>query len=134
MISEKALELAAELKHTEFKASPIWLLQFKKRHNIQQYVLHGESGSADKVDVDVGKAELPSFLSGAKLALVWQRLQSFLKSNSVSRGLARFVDVSMEMQSEDSELDKTTVTASHQQAVVTDFIKAVTKITTLPPN
>ncbi len=77
MIRENALELAAELKHTEFKASPNWLLLFKKQHNIQQYVLHGESGSADNAYVDVGKAELPSILSGAKLALVWQRLQSF---------------------------------------------------------
>ncbi len=47
----------------------------------------------------------------------------FIQVNRASlRGLARFVDESMEMQ---SELDKTVVTASYQQAVVTDFFKAV---------
>jgi hypothetical protein len=51
-----------------------------------------------------------------------------VEANSASRGLARFVDISMEMQ---SELDKTVVTASHQQAMVTDVFKAVPKTTTI---
>jgi hypothetical protein len=59
------------------------------------------------------------------------KVAEFFHTNSVLRGFARLVDVSMEMQ---SELDKTTVTASYQQAVVTDFFKAVPKITTLPPS
>ncbi len=51
------------------------------------------------------------------------KIAEFIQVNSASRGLARFVDVSMEMQ---SELDKTVVTASHQQAVVTDFFQGRT--------
>ena len=56
------------------------------------------------------------------------KIAEFIQVHSASRGLARFVDVSMEMQ---SEPDKTVVTASHQQAVVTDFFKAVPKTTTI---
>ena len=67
LIREKALVFAEELKHSEFKASPNWLILFKKLHNIKQYVLNGEAGSADKVYVDVGKAELPLILSGTDL-------------------------------------------------------------------
>ena len=55
------------------------------------------------------------------------KVSEFIQVNSASRGLARFVDVSMEIQ---SELDKTIVTARHQQGVVTDFFKAVPKTTT----
>ncbi len=64
LIREKALELAAGLKHTEFKASPNWLLLFKKRHSIQQYVLHGESGSA------VGLSLLWAAFSPGAIAMV----------------------------------------------------------------
>ena len=62
LLREKALAIAAELKETEFKASQNWLLLFKQRHNIRQYVLQGEAGSADKVYVDIAKNELPSIL------------------------------------------------------------------------
>ena len=57
-------EIASKLRETEFKASSNWLVLFKKRHIIQQYVLQGEAGSADKIYVEVGKTELPSILSG----------------------------------------------------------------------
>ena len=40
LIREKALVFAEEMKLSEFKASPNWLVLFKKRHNIKQYVLH----------------------------------------------------------------------------------------------
>ena len=53
------------MKASDFKASPHWLNLFKQGHNIKQYVLQGEAGSADKVYVDVGYAELPTILSGA---------------------------------------------------------------------
>ena len=56
------------------------------------------------------------------------KIAKFIQVNSASRGLARFVDVSMEMQ---SELDKNVATESHKQAVVTDFFKAVPKTTTI---
>ncbi len=56
------------------------------------------------------------------------KIAGFFEVNSAPRGLARFVAVSMEMQ---SELDKTVVTVSHQQAVVTDIFKAVPKTTTI---
>ena len=69
LIREKALELGAEMKLSEFKASSTWLVLFKKRYNIKQYVLHGESESADKVYVDVW----PRLLS------LWPRLLSLFK-------------------------------------------------------
>jgi hypothetical protein len=56
------------------------------------------------------------------------KVAEFIQVNSASRGLARFVDVSLAMQ---SELDKTVVTASHQQAAMTDIFKAVPKIATI---
>ncbi len=58
------------------------------------------------------------------------KVAEFIQVNSASRGLARFLDVSMEIQ---SELDKTIVTARHQPGVVTDFFKAVPKTTTSLP-
>ncbi len=56
------------------------------------------------------------------------KIAEFVQVNSASKGLARLVDVSMELQ---PELDKSVVTASHQQAVVTDVFKAVPKTTTI---
>ncbi len=71
LIREKALELGAEMKLSEFKASSTWLVLFKKRYNIKQYVLHGgwRSESADKVYVHVW----PRLLS------LWPRLLSLFK-------------------------------------------------------
>ena len=64
MIREKALVIATESNETKFKASHNWLVLFKKRDNIRQYVLQGEACSADKEYVDVCKNELPSILRG----------------------------------------------------------------------
>ena len=58
------------------------------------------------------------------------KVAEFIQVNSASRNLARFVDISMEMQ---SELDKTVVTVSHTQAPMTRFFKPVPKITTISP-
>ncbi len=55
----------------------------------------------------------PSIVTLREARACMAKVAEFFQANGVSRGLARFVDVSMEMQ---SELDKTTVTASHQQA------------------
>ena len=42
----KALEFAFLLKEDKFKGSNRWVNNFKKRHNLKQYNLHGEAGSA----------------------------------------------------------------------------------------
>lgn len=47
LIREKALEYAAALGHEDFSASVGWLDKFKKRHNIAQMSVCGESASAD---------------------------------------------------------------------------------------
>ena len=47
------------------------------------------------------------------------KVAKFIQVNSAARGLGRFVDVSIEMQ---SELDKTVVTTGHRQALMTAFV------------
>ena len=64
LIQEKAAEVAVKLDLAKFKASDGWLEGFKKRHNIRQFKLHGEAGSADKQYVEVSRAELPAILQG----------------------------------------------------------------------
>ena len=43
LLRERALEIARELKASDFKASPHWLNFFRQRHNIKQYVGGGNS-------------------------------------------------------------------------------------------
>jgi hypothetical protein len=90
-----------------------------------------EDSAASEESSEEEEQAAPAIVTLREARACMAKVAEFFQANSVLRGLARFVDVSMEMQ---SELDKTTVTASHQQAVVTDFFKAVPKITTLPPN
>ncbi len=73
------------------------------------------------------KTRLHQIQSPARLANVAE----FIQRNSALRGLARFVDVNMAMQSEDSALDRTAVTASQQQAAMPDFFKAVPETKTI---
>ena len=53
---------ASELGLSDFKASGKWFSRFKKRHGINQQVLHGEAGSADMVYVHIAQAGLPKLL------------------------------------------------------------------------
>ena len=54
-IRDQALKFAEGLNLVNFRASSNWITKFKKRHGIKQYATHGESGSADKVNVVIGQ-------------------------------------------------------------------------------
>ena len=86
----------------------------------------------DEVSLEEEEQAVPKPVTLCEARACMAKVAEFVQVNSALRGLARFVDVFLDMQSEDSELDKTVVTASHQQAAVTDFFKALPKITTLP--
>jgi hypothetical protein len=58
IILEKAELIAVKLNYSKFKVSAHWVQIFKKRHGISQLVLLGESGSADKMYIDVARAVL----------------------------------------------------------------------------
>lgn len=47
ILKEKALEIAAEMGHTEFSASNGWMDRFKSRHNLCFKKMNGESASVD---------------------------------------------------------------------------------------
>ncbi|KAJ4438141.1 hypothetical protein ANN_14080 [Periplaneta americana] len=64
MILAKALEFAAELGDSEFKASNGWLEKFRKRHDITFRSICGESSSVDMETVTSWKEKLPSLISG----------------------------------------------------------------------
>src|SRR5688572_32643268 len=46
ILSTKALEFAFLLEENNFKGSNGWVDNFKKRHNLRQYIMHGEGASA----------------------------------------------------------------------------------------
>lgn len=47
---------------TEFKLSHAWLQNFKTRHGIKCYYLHGERGDANEVGVALAMAKIPFIL------------------------------------------------------------------------
>ena len=77
--------------------------------------------SSDEEEVEA-VAPRPVTLREARACMA--RVAEFMQVNSDSRGLARFVDVSIEMQ---SELDKTVNTASNHQVPMTQCFKPVPK-------
>lgn len=52
ILSTKAFEFAFLLKEDKFKGSNGWIDNFKKRHNLKQYSVHGEAASAPLEDLD----------------------------------------------------------------------------------
>jgi hypothetical protein len=64
LIQEKALQIAAQLKITDFKASNGWLYCFCRRNNIHQVKFQGERGSVDQSIVDSYRTHLPSLVKG----------------------------------------------------------------------
>lgn len=52
LVREKALYFAESLGHTDFIASVGWLDKFKKRHNIIQKVMCGESADVNEHDCE----------------------------------------------------------------------------------
>ena len=49
MLQEEALQVASRLGNTTFKASNGWLEVFKKRHNIKQLMVSGESADVSQL-------------------------------------------------------------------------------------
>ena len=90
-----------------------------------------EEGARDETEAESSEEEeeiahSPVTLREARACMA--RVAEFMQVNSDTRGLSRFVDVCIEMQ---SELDKTVVTAGHHQSLLTKFMKPIPKITTI---
>jgi hypothetical protein len=64
MIQVKALEFAAELGITDFKASNGWLERFRKRHGIKFRSICGESSSVNTETVASWEEKSPSITEG----------------------------------------------------------------------
>ena len=62
ILSTKALSFAFLLKEDKFKGSSGWLDNFKKRHNLKQYVIHGEAASAPLKDLETMRENLRQIL------------------------------------------------------------------------
>jgi len=54
----KALEFAFLCNEEKFKGSDGWVANFKKRHNLKQYNMHGEASSAPLQDLDAMRENL----------------------------------------------------------------------------
>ncbi|CAB5370825.1 unnamed protein product [Rhizophagus irregularis] len=52
ILTTKTLDFALLCNKEKFKASSGWLDNFKKRHNLKQYNIHGEGGSTPIQDLD----------------------------------------------------------------------------------
>lgn len=62
MIQEAASDFTNKFGIEEFTASNGWLESFKKRHNISQKVLCGESNDVDLEIVETFKKTIPNFV------------------------------------------------------------------------
>ena len=58
ILTTKALDFAVLCNEEKFKASNGWLDNFKKRHNLRQYNIYGEAGSAPIQDLDSMRGRL----------------------------------------------------------------------------
>ena len=65
-IAEKGRQIAAALGRPEFKGSNGWLEKWKKRYNLKQFSICGESGEVRGQTVDSWKERLPEILQGYK--------------------------------------------------------------------
>lgn len=71
-ITEKALEIAAQMGKTEFKGSNGWLEKWKKRYNIKQISLRtNQAGDLHGLTVDIWNERLPKLLHGYRSEDVW---------------------------------------------------------------
>ena len=63
-LTEKAKEIAERFGKTEFKGSRGWLDKWKKRYNVKQLKISGESGDVRGDTVDSWKERLPEIVKG----------------------------------------------------------------------
>ena len=71
ILKEKALEIAGRLDCDEFKASNGWLDRWKKRYNVRQMKVSGESGDVSGATVDSWKERLPDIVHGYSADDIW---------------------------------------------------------------
>ena len=62
ILKEKALEIARHLGCDEFKASNGWFDRWKKRYNVRQMKVSGDSGDVSGATVDSWKERLLEIL------------------------------------------------------------------------
>ncbi|GBC11159.2 CENP-B homolog protein 2-like [Rhizophagus irregularis DAOM 181602=DAOM 197198] len=67
ILSSKALELAFLCGEDKFKGSNGWVDNFKKRHNLRQYNMHGEAASAPVQELDTMREEIRRVLKNYAL-------------------------------------------------------------------
>ena len=73
LLKEKARQIASQLGYTEqsFSESNSWLNSWKKRHNIKQAVVSGESGSVEGETISSWKERLPEIIAGYEVKDGW---------------------------------------------------------------
>ena len=67
----KAKEIAERLGRGEFKGSNGWLEKWKRKYNIKQLTVSGESGDVSGATVDSWKEQLPEVLQGYAKRDIW---------------------------------------------------------------
>ncbi len=68
---EKARQIAEHLGHSEFKGSNGWLDKWKKRFNIRQMKISGESGDVSGPTVESWKERLPEIVANYSADDIW---------------------------------------------------------------
>lgn len=70
-LSEKAKQIVQHLGHADFKASNRWLDRWKKRNNIRQMRVCGESGDVSGETVASWKERIPCIIEGYREEDIW---------------------------------------------------------------
>ena len=97
ILATKALDFALLCKEDKFKASNGWLDNFKKRHNLKQYNIHGEAGSAlasmrEKLHQTLRDYDLKDIFNCDETGLFWKMKPSRTISNGPVAGTKQSKD------------------------------------------